>query len=102
MTQLHREAPVENVRRDAIGAKMLLIAKSITQKCELCIGNNPKIQIKSPSVEVKKGVTLDEYWQINFSELHRCNQYCYVYVLLLGDVFSVWLKDNLCRTKLGK
>lgn len=48
------EALVESVKGYAIGAKMLLIAKIITQKCEQSLKSNPKIQVKHPPEEVKK------------------------------------------------
>lgn len=62
-------AVVENVTKCAIGAKMFLILESITQKNELWLKNNPKIQIKPPPGDVKKGITPGEYWQIDFYEL---------------------------------
>jgi len=62
----------------------------------ICCKNNPKIQKISPPGQVKRGQTPGEYWQIDFSELPRCNQF--KYKLLLVDTFSGWPEAFLCQT----
>ena len=47
-THMGAEALVETVKRFAVGVSMLIIAKGITQKCEICLRNNPRIQKKPP------------------------------------------------------
>ena len=74
-THVGAEAAVGSGRRYAVGVKMLLTAKSVSNPCEICFRNNPKIQARRPPGEVRKGVTPGECWQIDFSELPRCNQY---------------------------
>lgn len=95
-THMGAEAIAESVRCYAIGVKKLLIAKSVSNNCEICLTNNPKIQIRSPLGEVRRGTTLSEYWQIDFSELPRCNQYQYLFVSV--DTFFGWPEGLPCQT----
>ena len=45
---------------------------------------------------MKQGITPGEYWQIDFSELPRYNQYRYL--LILVDTFSGWPEAFPCHT----
>lgn len=41
---METEALTEAVKRYAVGINMMLITRSVTQQCEICVKSNPKIQ----------------------------------------------------------
>ncbi|KAK4806257.1 hypothetical protein QYF61_013401 [Mycteria americana] len=75
---------------------MQKLANAIVKQCSICSKNNPKIQRRPPLGQVKRGQTPGEYWQIDFSELPRCNQF--KYLLVLVDTFSGWPEAFPCQT----
>ena len=68
------DALVASVKRYAIGLKLQKLVNIIVWQCQRWGKNNPEIQKRPPSGEVKQGQTPGEYWQIDFSELPNCNQ----------------------------
>ncbi|KAK4810627.1 LOW QUALITY PROTEIN: hypothetical protein QYF61_007364 [Mycteria americana] len=94
-THTGADAVIADVRRYAIGPRMQKLANAIVKQCSICSKNNPKIQKRPPPGQVKRGQTPGEYWQIDFSELPRCNQFKYLLVLI---PFSGWPEAFLCRT----
>lgn len=89
---------------------MLFIAKSIAQKCRICLINNPKIHRRpiflpllhspppSPPAnhqgEVKRGSVPGEYQQVDFSQLLTCNGY--KNLLASVDTFPGWPEAFQC------
>lgn len=90
------EAMVNSVKRYAIGPKMQMLVDKITRKRLLCCKNNPKIQHKPLPGNQRRGITPGEHWQVDFSELPKCNRY--KYLLALVDTFSGWPEAFLCLT----
>lgn len=85
-TNMGTEALTEAVKRYAVGINMMLITRSVTQQCEICVKSNPKIQ-RPLRGEVKTRFMPAEYckltthspervitdllhirWQIHFSD----------------------------------
>nr|XP_009485473.1 PREDICTED: transmembrane protein 161B [Pelecanus crispus] len=94
------DALVASIKRHHVGPKTQTFANFIVKQCPICCKNNQKIQKLPPPGEVRKGQTPGEYWQIDFSELPKCNQYRYLLVLL--DTFSGWPEAFPCRTNKAK
>ena len=76
------------IKRYALGTKMQTLADITVKNCQICSMNNPKIRKKLPAADVKRGIAPAEHWQIDFSELPRCNQ-C-KYLLVLVGTLSGW------------
>lgn len=80
MTRAHQEthmgadAIIASIRRYAIGPQMQKLANVTVRQCLICCKNSLKIQKILPPGEVKRGQAPGEYWQIDFSELPKCNQ----------------------------
>lgn len=86
------DAMISNIKRYTIGTNTDIILK----RCEICHVNNLKIQWWPPAGEMKRGITPREQWQTDFSELPKCRQYKYLFVLV--DTFSVWQQVFHCCT----
>ncbi|KAK4810906.1 hypothetical protein QYF61_013314 [Mycteria americana] len=68
------DALVLIAKRHVIGPRMQSLADIIVKKhAIICCANNPKIAKKIMGGIVKQGITPGEYWQIDFTELPRCN-----------------------------
>ncbi|KAK4815709.1 hypothetical protein QYF61_006747 [Mycteria americana] len=72
------DALVLIARRHVIGPRMQSRADRIVKKCTICCANNPKIANQIMGGVVKQGISPGEYWQIDFTELPRCNLYKYL------------------------
>lgn len=81
-THMGADAMVNYVKRYAMGPKMQTTADVIVKKCHLCCANNPRIQQKPPAGNIERGIALGEHWQIDFSELPKCNRFKYLLVLV--------------------
>lgn len=90
------DALVASVKRYAVGTKMQKLADIIVRQGQWYCKNNPKIQRKRPFREARQGRTPGEYWQIDFSELPKCNQF--KYLLVSADTFSGWPEAFPCHT----
>ncbi|KAK4810559.1 hypothetical protein QYF61_004522, partial [Mycteria americana] len=99
LEKLHQEthsgadALVLIAKRHIIGPKMQSLVDIIVKKCAICCANKPKIAKKIMGGIVKQGITPGEYWQIDFTELPRCNLYKY-----LLTPFSGWPEAFPSRT----
>jgi len=71
-------------------------AIQVVNQCVICCMNNPKVELRPPPEDVKRGISPGECWQIDFSELPQCNQ-C-KYLLVLTDTFTTWPEAFTCRT----
>lgn len=67
---------------------MQKLANVPVRQCLICCKNNPKIQKIPPPGVVKRQQSPGEYWQLDFSELPKCNQYKYLPVSVY--TFSGW------------
>lgn len=63
MTNMGTEALPEAVKRYAVGIITMLITRSVTQGCEICVKSNPKIQ-RPLCGQVKTGFTPVEYCKL--------------------------------------
>jgi len=95
-THVGADAIIANIRRYAIGPRMQKLANIVVRQCSICCKNNTKIQKRPPLGQVKRGQTPGKYWQIDFSELPRCNQF--KYLLVLVDSFSGRSEALPCQT----
>ena len=93
-TDMGSDAMMSSIKRYAIEPKMQTNADMIVNQCQICCANNPKIQKKPLMGEVRRGITHEEYWQIDFSEFPKCRQ-C-KYLLVLVDAFSGWPEAFSC------
>ena len=49
--------------------------KQVTQRCEICLKNNPDTSNKIQMGVIEKNTSPEQHWQIDFSELPRKGGY---------------------------
>ncbi|GAB0208648.1 protein NYNRIN-like [Grus japonensis] len=69
------ESLIEALKPQVISVRMTGIVKSIVQRCELCLKNNPQTCQRLLQGITRRGNSPGDYWQIDFSELPRQNGY---------------------------
>jgi len=90
------DAVVSSLKSSAVCVGMTGVIKSIVAKCPICLKNNPLNRKRAPLGVTKQGNTPGDYWQVDFYELTRQNEFKYLLVLI--DTFSGWPKAFPCRT----
>ena len=90
------ESLIDSLQSQVLSVRMTKIIKSVTEKCPVCLKNNPLNQRRPPPGVTRRGNSPGDYWQIDFSELPRQNGYRYLLVLV--DTFSGWPEAFPCRT----
>lgn len=79
-----------------IGRNLYTGVKECTQRCAVCLQNNPQTTHKVEFGAIDRGNYPGQERQINFSELPRKGQYWYL--LILTDTFSRWPEAFPTRT----
>lgn len=74
--------------------------KQVTQQCEICLQNNPKVGPRAQLGQIGKGDYPGQQWQIGFSELPRKGGFRYL--LVMSDTFSGWPEAFPCRSNKAK
>jgi len=94
-THWSADAMVSSLKSSVVCVGMTGIIKSIVAKCPICLKNNPLNRKKAPLGVKKQGNSPGDYWQVDFSELPRQNEFKYFLVLM--DTFSGWPEAFPCR-----
>ncbi|KAK4817868.1 hypothetical protein QYF61_001681 [Mycteria americana] len=79
-----------------VARNLFQTVKSVVDRCEACLKNNPKVENRVKFGSIGKGNVPDQNWQIDFSELPRKGGYRYL--LVLTDTYSGWPEAFPCRT----
>lgn len=98
-THAGADALILMAKRNFFGPRMQAYADIVVKNYITCCANNPKVDKKITGLiggSVKRGIIPGKHWQIDFSELIRCNQYRYLLVLV--DTFSGWPEAFPCHT----
>ncbi|NXL47824.1 TF26 protein, partial [Podilymbus podiceps] len=90
------EMMISSLKTSVACVGMTGIIKSVVAKCPICLKNNPLKQKRPPLGVTKQGNSPGDYWQVDFSELPRQNEY--KYLLALIDMFSGWPEAFPCCT----
>lgn len=80
------EAMMENLKTQVLTIRMVGIIKSIVGKYWICLQNNPKMLKRPPLGTIKKGNSVGDYWQFDFSKSPQQDGSRYLLVLI--DTFS--------------
>ncbi|KAK4810779.1 hypothetical protein QYF61_008751, partial [Mycteria americana] len=90
------EALYNSLTKQIVARNLFQTVKSVVDRCETCLKNNPKVENRVKFGSIGKGNVPDQNWQIDFSELPRKGGYRYL--LVLTDTYSGWPEALPCRT----
>jgi len=90
------DAIVSSLKSSVVCVGLTEIIKLIVAKCPICLKNNPLKEKKAPLGVKKQSNSPGDYWQVDFSELPRQNEFKYLLVLI--GTFSGWPEAFPCRT----
>ncbi|XP_051497575.1 uncharacterized protein LOC127395146 [Apus apus] len=85
-----------SLTKQIVARNLFQTVKSMVDRCETCLKNNPKVENRIKFGSIDKGNVPGQNWQIDFSELPRKGGYRYL--LVLTDTFSGWPEAFPCRT----
>lgn len=80
------EALYKYLNQRRVARNLYTTVKQVTQRCEICLQNNPKTSSKAQLGQTGKGNYLRQQWQIDFFELPRKGEF--KNLLVLTDTFS--------------
>ncbi|KAK4811134.1 hypothetical protein QYF61_019765, partial [Mycteria americana] len=90
------EALYNSLTKQIVARNLFQTVKSVVDRCETCLKNNPKVENGVKFGSIGKGNVPGQNWQIDFSELPRKGGYRYL--LVLTDTYSGWPEAFPCRT----
>ncbi|KAK4810899.1 hypothetical protein QYF61_013307 [Mycteria americana] len=90
------EALYNSLTKQIVARNLFQTVKSVVDRCETCLKNNPKVENHVKFGSIGKGNVPGQNWQIDFSELPRKGGYRYL--LVLTDTYSGWPEAFPCRT----
>ncbi|KAK4811185.1 hypothetical protein QYF61_019816 [Mycteria americana] len=90
------EALYNSLTKQIVARNLFQTVKSVVDRCETCLKNNPKVENRVKFGSIGKGNVPGQNWQIDFSELPRKGGYRYL--LVLTDTYSGWPEAFPCRT----
>ncbi|XP_064325977.1 uncharacterized protein LOC135316457 [Phalacrocorax carbo] len=90
------EALYNSLTKQMIARNLFQTIKTIVDRCEICLKNNPKLENQVKCGSIGKGNVPGQNWQIDFTELPRKGGHRYL--LVLTDTFSGWPEAFPCRT----
>ncbi|RMB89576.1 hypothetical protein DUI87_34044 [Hirundo rustica rustica] len=94
------EALVKFLKREVISNQMLTLAKRVNAMCPTCLKNNPIVRKQIQLGKLQVGPEPGDYWQVDFSELPKAQNYKYLLVYVC--TFSGWPEAFPCRTNQAK
>jgi len=86
----------KDLNKRIVGRNLYTTVKQATQRCEICLRNNPNTTCKVHFGKIGKGNVPGQHRQTDFSELPRKG--VYRYLLVITDTFSRWPEAFPCRT----
>ncbi|XP_063276755.1 uncharacterized protein LOC134562979 isoform X1 [Prinia subflava] len=94
------EALVKFLKGEVISNQMLTLAKRVNGMCPICLKNNPIVRKQIQLGKLQMGPEPGDYWQVDFSELPKAQNYKYLLVYVC--TFSGWPEAFPCRTNQAK
>ena len=65
------DALYKQLNQKIVSQNLYTTMKQVTQRCEICLKNNPNTSNRIQIGVIGKGNSLGQHWQIDFSELPR-------------------------------
>ncbi|RMC04400.1 hypothetical protein DUI87_19221 [Hirundo rustica rustica] len=93
------EALVKFLKREVISNQMLTLAKRVNAMCPTCLKNNPIVRKQIQLGKLQVGPEPGDYWQVDFSELPKAQNYKYLLVRpsICEELVHTSLEGNMGR-----